>query len=153
MNYKHSIQALTFASNSYCLGSYMGDNSQELYLALQYKPIRGLDITLSYVNAVKFNDYKYLRKDVGNAIAQKPFNEKVWKNDEISLDVLYELFNNVYLRMNLAYNNARGYDRSAKKDAIVSENCLTAQQFLDKFTPRFYQGENFSAILGVNIGF
>ncbi len=153
MNYKHSIQALTFASNSYCLGSYMGDNSQELYLALQYKPIRGMDITLSYVNAVKFNDYKYLRKDVGNAIAQKPFNEKVWKNDEISLDVLYELFNNVYLRMNLAYNNARGYDRSAKKDAIVSENCLIAQQFLDKFTPRFYQGENFSAILGVNIGF
>ncbi len=154
MNYKHSIQSLTWASNSYNLGSYLGDNSQDIYLALQYKPIRGLDFTLSYTNATKYNDYEYIRRDVGNAIAQKPYDEKVWKNDEICFNVLYEICNNIFIHLDLAWNNARAYDMSWKKSkAIVSENCLTEQQFLDKYTPKFYQGENFSAIFGVNIGF
>ncbi|MGC3977964.1 MAG: hypothetical protein QM751_06865 [Paludibacteraceae bacterium] len=57
--YKHSIDVLTWASNSYNLGNYLGDNSQEMYLSLDYKPIRGLDLSLNYTNAKHGNDYRY----------------------------------------------------------------------------------------------
>ena len=47
LNYKHSIQAITWASNSYNLGHYLGDNSQQFYAYIAYKPIRKVDIKLS----------------------------------------------------------------------------------------------------------
>jgi len=71
INYKHSIPVLTWASNSYNLGSYLNDNSQEIYLALRYKPIRGLDLGLSYTSAEHGNEYDYLRRDgVADAITK-----------------------------------------------------------------------------------
>jgi hypothetical protein len=62
ITYKHSFNTLTYASNSYNLGHYLGDNSAEMYLALLYKPIRGLDLKLSFTDARKGNDFEYVRR-------------------------------------------------------------------------------------------
>ncbi len=146
INYKHSIDVLTWASNGYNLGHYLGDNSDELYLALTYKPIRSLSLKLHYVLANKYNDYNYVRKEVSNIIAQKPFNEKVWRNDEVKLHAVYEVVNNAYAFVDLGWNNARGFTPTS--DAIKGEVRLDALGYLKRYTPAFYWNQNFTVKMG-----
>ncbi len=42
MTYQHNIATTTFESNQYNLGHYLRDNSQDIYVAVTCKPIRGL---------------------------------------------------------------------------------------------------------------
>ncbi len=157
--YTHSINVLTWASNGYNMGHYMGDNAQSIYVELAYRPIRGMRLKLSYTNDTKYNSYAYLRgggKDGGisQTIAQKPFDKAIYRNDEVALDGIYEVHPNMYLRVNLTYNHARGYDNL--EQTIVSEDAgekCTAQYYLNKFCPVYYQGRNFTAMVGFSFGF
>lgn len=148
---KHSIQAITFSSSSYWLGHYLGDNSQEFYAYLQYKPVRGLDIKLSYTKAQKGKDYDYVRENVREIISQTALDALTFENDIVSLKAVYEIWNNCYAMLNLEYNNARGYD--LQSEVIVGENRLDSQGYLDKFAPKYYQGENWTVSVGLSIGF
>ncbi|MDR0830469.1 MAG: capsule assembly Wzi family protein [Prevotellaceae bacterium] len=160
--YKHSIAELTYASNGINLGHYLGDNSQDIYVALTYKPIRGLNLKFYYVNSTKYRDFEYNRAniDARNAsqnatsiLTQKPFNQKSWTNQIFAFNAVYEVFNNIYATVNVSYNNAQGNDLSANAGKVDGENCFTEQEFLDKFTPKFYQGKNITATLGLTFGF
>ena len=161
--YTHSIDALTWATNDFNMGHYMGDNAQSIYAEVAYRPVRGLLLELSYTNDMKFNSYVYLRTyrgddgiiregDISQTISQKAFDHCIYRNDEIRLDGIYEVHPNMYLTLTLGYNNARGFD-NLKTDAIPSEDIGNAQYYLDKFAPRFYQGENFTASIGFSFGF
>ncbi len=157
--YTHSIDVLTWASNGYNMGHYMGDNAQSIYVELAYRPIRGMRLKLTYTNDTKFNSYAYLRRGgkdggISQTIAQKPFDKAIYRNDEVALDGIYEVHPNMYLRVNLTYNNARGYDNL--EQTIVSEDAgekCTAQYYLNKFCPAYYQGHNFTAVVGFSFGF
>lgn len=157
--YTHSINVLTWASNGYNMGHYMGDNAQSIYVELAYRPIRGMRLKLTYTNDTKFNSYAYLRRGgkdggISQTIAQKPFDKAIYRNDEVALDGIYEVHPNMYLRVNLTYNNARGYDNL--EQTIVSEDAgekCTAQYYLNKFYPAYYQGHNFTAVVGFSFGF
>lgn len=157
--YTHSIDVLTWASNGYNMGHYMGDNAQSIYVELAYRPIRGMRLKLTYTNDTKFNSYAYLRRGgkdggISQTIAQKPFDKAIYRNDEVALDGIYEVHPNMYLRVNLTYNNARGYDNL--EQTIVSEDAgekCTAQYYLNKFCPAYYQGHNFTAMVGFSFGF
>lgn len=151
--YKHFIDKVTYASNSYNLGHYLGDNSQEIYLALAYRPIRGLNINASYVNAIHGKEYSYFNKDIKNTLKEPLLGEVTWRNETVALKTTYELFNNAYAVVNIEYNNARGYDLSSTVTPNTGETRLTAQQYLDYYTPKFYQGENFTFTLGFSYGF
>lgn len=157
--YTHSINVLTWASNGYNMGHYMGDNAQSIYVELAYRPIRGMRLKLTYTNDTKFNSYAYLRRGgkdggISQTIAQKPFDKAIYRNNEVALDGIYEVHPNMYLRVNLTYNNARGYDNL--EQTIVSEDAgekCTAQYYLNKFCPAYYQGHNFTAVVGFSFGF
>ena len=157
--YTHSIDVLTWASNGYNMGHYMGDNAQSIYVELAYRPIRGMRLKLTYTNDTKFNSYAYLRRGgkdggISQTIAQKPFDKAIYRNDEVALDGIYEVHPNMYLRVNLTYNNARGYDNL--EQTIVSEDAgekCTAQYYLSKFCPAYYLGHNFTAVVGFSFGF
>ena len=163
--YTHSIDALTWTTNSFNMGHYMGDNAQSIYAELAYRPIRGMLLKLSYTNDTKYNSYAYLRvyrdennkkvnesAGIGNTLSQKPFDHCIYRNDEVRLDGIYEVHPNMFLTMSLGYNHARGYDND-KTDAIASEDLGNAQYYLDKYLPRFYQGKNFTASIGFSFGF
>jgi len=153
INYKHSIPAITWASNSYNLGHYLGDNSQEIYLALRYKPIRGLDLNLSYVDAKHGNEYNYIRANraIEKIISQPSLGDITWSNKTIALNAQYEVFNNAYALVNIAYSNIQGYDLTST--AIDGEVSLTAQEYLDLFTPDYLQGKNTTVTVGFSFGF
>ena len=157
INYKHSIPVLTWASNSYNLGSYLGDNSQEMYLAFRYKPIRGLDLNLSFMDAKHGNEYEYLRRDANRAdaiskiISQPSLGDITWSNKTIGFNAQYEIFSNAYALINVTYSDIRGYDLTSRP--INGEIRETAQGYLDMFTPGYLQGKNTTITVGFSIGF
>ena len=149
--FKHSMPVTTWASNSYNMGHYLGDNAQEIYIALGYKPIRGLDLSLAYSNAKRGNEYQYIRKEILNIISQEVMKDIVWTNQTFAFKALYEVFNNCYAGINLIYSNIQGHD--AKSDPIPGETRLDAQEYLDLFTPKFFQGQNFTLNMMLTVGF
>ena len=157
INYKHSIPVLTWASNSYNLGCYLGDNSQEMYLALRYKPIRGLDLNLSFMDAKHGNEYEYLRRNANRAdaiskiISQPSLGDITWSNKTIGFNAQYEVFSNAYALINVTYSDIRGYDLTSTP--IDGEIRKTAQGYLDMFTPAYLQGKNTTITVGFSIGF
>ncbi len=157
INYKHSIPVLTWASNSYNLGSYLGDNSQEMYLALRYKPIRGLDLNLSFMDAKHGNEYEYLRRTtshtdaISKIISQPSLGDITWSNKTIGFNAQYEIFSNAYALVNITYSDIRGYDLTSTP--IEGEIRETAQGYLDMFTPAYLQGKNTTITVGFSIGF
>jgi len=153
INYKHSIPAITWASNGYNLGHYLGDNSQEIYLALRYKPIRGLDLNLSYVDAKHGNEYNYIRANhaIEKIISQHSLGDITWSNRTVAFNAQYEVFNNAYALVNIAYSNIKGYELTST--AIDGEIRLTAQEYLNLFTPEYLQGKHTTVTVGFNFGF
>ena len=169
--YTHSISVLDYTSNSYNMGHYMGDNAQSIYLGLSYRPTRSLRLTLDYTQDTKYRKYDYVRKNIAGTrvdnpiIAQKPFSEKIWRNDELKFRAVYEVFNNCYAHIDLIYNNARAYsptsariegeDRGWNADGTSRELSGAELQdyYLNKFSPVYLQGSSLTAVMGLSFGF
>ncbi|MBP5260225.1 MAG: hypothetical protein J6Z12_06340 [Paludibacteraceae bacterium] len=148
--YKHSIEAITWTSNSYNLGHYLGDNSQEFYVHLSYKPVRSLTLRLDYVHADKGNDYGYIRRKVSSIISEPVLKDIIWQRDEVSLKATYELWNNIYAVATIGWN----YDRAhAGSPAVDGESAGTPAEYLDRFSARYTQGANITGLVGLSIGF
>ncbi len=155
--YTHSVDVLTWESNSYIMGHYMGDNAQSIYAELSYRPIRGMSLRISYTNDMKYNSYSYLRGGggtggIGETIAQKPFEHCIYRNDEVRFDGVYEVHPNMYLTLSMGYNYARGFD-NIKSDAIASEDIGDATHYLNRFCPLYLQGRNFITSVAFSFGF
>lgn len=149
--YKHSIETLTWASNSYNLGHYLGDNAQEIYFALKYKPIRGLDLNLSFTDAKKGKEFHYVRGTISSIIAQPSLGKIIWTNQTVGLNAVYEVFNNAYAILNFEYSNIQGFEND--DEAVAGEQKMTAQEALDYFTPKFLHGKNSTLTIGFSFGF
>lgn len=149
--YTQSIDVLDYTSNSYLMGHYMGDNAQNIHVEVAYRPVRGLRVALSYTNDTKYNSYSYMRRGISEAISQKPFDKAIYRNDEVALNGVYEVHPSMYLRLSLVYNNSRGYDNT--ESAVDGEYTATAAEYLSTFAPIYYQGKNFTAMLGFSFGF
>lgn len=151
ITYKHSIANIAYTSNDYLLGHYMGDNSQEIFAEIGYKILKGLEVRAFYSMTDKGLDYDYLRTNVSTIISQKVLGERVWRQHWVGLRILYEVFNNCYAHIDLDFNsNKVTVPKSAPLDGEVR---LTEQEYLDRYCPRFYQGKNFSACIGLSFGF
>ena len=135
--YEHSIKVLDYTSNSYQMGHYMGSNAQSIWVQLSYRPTRSLRLTLDYTRDTKYTAYDYIRGDIKNIISQKPFDEVIWKNDEIKFRAVYEVFNNCYTHVDCAYNYARAGNA----------------EDLTKYTPVYLQGKNITFSCGLSFGF
>lgn len=171
--YTHSISVLNYTSNSYLMGHYLGDNAQNIYAQVAYKPVRGLKLQLTYTNDTKYNSYSYMRKDksnpdggIGQTISQKPFAEKVYQNNTLTFGAIYEIFQNCYAVVDFSYNNAVGYAPSSTPiasedrggvDANGNRVVLTGEElqqyYLNKFCPLYLQGSNFTFKAGLSFSF
>ncbi len=169
--YTHSISVLDYTSNTYNMGHYMGDNAQSIYVGLSYRPTRSLRLTLDYTQDTKYRKYDYVRQNIAGTrvdnpiIAQKPFSEKIWRNDQLQFRAVYEVFNNCYAHVDLIYNNARafsptserivGEDRGWNADGTSRNLSGTELQsyYLNMFTPAYLQGKNITAVMGLSFGF
>lgn len=165
ITYTHSIDVLSYRSNSYTMGHYMNDNAQSIYVELAYKPVRGLRLNLAYACDTKYNVYDYVRGDVKKIIAYKPFDEKTWQSDKVELRAVYEIFQNCYAHVDMSYGNVRGFapasDRKVGEDrgwdsngnSLELSGDALAEYYANKFSPVYMQGKNFTVVMGLSFGF
>ena len=161
--YTHSIESLTWQSNSYDMGHYLGDNAQSIYAELSYRPIRGMIIKMSYTHDTKYNSYAYLRNyrngsevirdgGISQTISQKPFDQAIFRNETLQLTGMYEVHPNMFLSLSVDYNHARGFD-NLNPNAIPSEDIGDAQYYLNKYMPLYQQGKNLMVSAAFSFGF
>ncbi len=151
ITYKHSIPSLDYTSNGYQLGSYLGDNAQEIYVALSYKPISRLSTLLSYTYAQHGNEYQYIRENILDIIAEPYMNDVVWQNKTISLKAMYEVFNNANILIQVDWSDIKTNNISGSLTS--GEVWQTSQEYLDMYTPKYLQGKNTTFTVGLNYGF
>lgn len=143
--YKHRVSTTTFETNKVNLGYYLRDNSQEMYLAAEFKPIRGLMIRAEFFEAKHGNEYDYLEEyDGGVKVDELPFMQDVtWKNTTFTLSARWEFVHDWWLYADFTHSNIVGYDVDGQ----------TAQYYLNLYTPKSFQGKNDIITLGLNLGF
>lgn len=141
MTYQHFISTTTFESNQYNLGHYLHDNSQEYFVSIQYKPIRGLKTLISYNYAEHGNNYIY--GDYDPADGAPILEDITWRKKVLSINVTYEVVNNAYLFLDLSFRNIQGYD----------VDNLTAEDYLYMYTPEIFHGKTTTLSFGANLGF
>lgn len=138
--YQHYISTTTFASEQYTLGHYMRDNSHDLFVSIQYKPVARLSSTLSYNFGQHGNDATY-----GGAIKadEIPMLAEIsWQKSIFMLKADYKLLANASLYAALRYSKIEGFDVDDKPAAY----------YLEKFSPEMFRGEHLTAILGFRLG-
>lgn len=141
ITYKHRIPSLTYASNQYNMGYYLGDNSDEWYISASLKPLRGLDLSISAWHARHGNEYVY---DTGLDATTHPVLQNItWQNKSISLKARYEFLSNAYLFGEILFSNIQSFDVDGK----------SAQFYLNLYTPKFFQGNQSTITGGFTFGF
>lgn len=95
MTYQSAVPTLTYASNMYNLGSFLRDNSQDIYLAIGYQPVRNLHFSLTY-------ELQEHGKDMPYGQIEDPYSVPLlkgltWRNQSIGVSAKYEFVNNAFL--------------------------------------------------------
>ena len=135
--YQHQIESTTFESNQFNLGHYLEDNAEEIYAALEYRPIRGLRAKLSYTRAQKGPQVDYqLVNGVPNVLGLNWLESVDWEQSTVSLRVIYELINDGYVFFQAAQTNTRA-------------NIPQAEQY----APTYLYGKQLTFVGGLNFGF
>ena len=139
--YQHRVPSLTYASNKYNLGFYLGDNSREWYNEVTFKPVSKLIISASFTYAIKGNVYNYTN---GNEAVLYPIMKDItWKNNQIHLAARYFPLTSLQFTMNLYYNNITTYNVDGK----------SADYYNSLFTPEFFRKNRWVLSGGFLIGF
>ncbi len=129
--FRHYVPTLTYESNMYNLGHYLGDNAREYYLALDYRPFRGLRMQVSFLNAKKGPDHT----ELGTPRLGLKFLESVeWENTTLRFRARYQIINDGYAWAEYALSNIRGNET-------------------DKYTHPLLHGKTGTLSIGANFGF
>jgi hypothetical protein len=105
LTFQHYVPTLTFENAGYNLGHYLKDNSSEWYIALDYRPVRTLDINLYFVDAIRGPDYTELGVD---RLGNPPLASVEWHDTSFGLKASYQVINDLYTWFSATYSNISG---------------------------------------------
>ncbi|MCX6334875.1 MAG: hypothetical protein NT092_11330 [Bacteroidia bacterium] len=129
LTFQHYVPTLTFESNGYNLGHYLRDNSREWYVALDYRPIRTMDIKLFFIDAIRGPDYT----DLGTPrLGNPPLDSINWHNTSIGFRASYQVINDLYVWASFVYSDVSGDVR---------------------WSPEYFFGKKNTFNLGITFGF
>ncbi len=127
--YQHYVPTLTFENTNYNLGHYLRDNSREWYLGLNYKPVRALNISLFFLDAIRGPDYN----EIGaSRVGNPPLESVKWHFTSFGVRSLFQVINDLYFWAEFEGSNMRGDKR---------------------WTPEFLHGKKNTLNLGITFGF
>jgi hypothetical protein len=109
--YRHYIPTATFSSNSFNLGHYLGDNAEEIYLALSVRPIAKLFLEASMTNARKGTYYTITgsSRDTLNNGKGLPFMKTVrWENATLAFNARYQIVNDAWIFFGITSSEITG---------------------------------------------
>ncbi len=130
MTYKSVNSTLTYASNLYNLGYFLRDNSQDICVKLGYRPLRGLDVNVTFEQAEHGTDLQY--DQVADPYAVPVLTGLTWQSRKMGASVKYEFTNNAYVFLEYMNNNNSGDPQ---------------------YTPPYLTGNTNTLMTGFNIGF
>ena len=140
--YKHRVETTTFESNGFNLGYYLGDNAEDYFLQIQYRPFPFLRFGLSGNYAKKGDDFEY-RLIPGVKVDSYPLMENiVFDKKEITFRVEATVLKNIHIHLAYSYMESVGYETER---ASVVEN-------LNLYSPKIFQGITNVYYFGVNLG-
>jgi len=129
LTYQHDVPTTTFQNAGYNLGHYMKDNSREWYAAIDYRPIRALNINLYFLDEIRGPDYTELGTDrVGNP----PLETVEWHNTSYGIRASYQVINDLVTWFSFSSGNIRGDQR---------------------WSPEYFFGDKKTLNAGVSFGF
>lgn len=141
MIYKHRVATLTYASNRYNLGYYMGDNSTDLNTSLIYKVEGGVRLEVFYGHAVHGIDFPYSE---GSALDRHPLlAHKAWQRNRLGIRAEYRPIASLVLSGGAEWSEVTGY-------AIDGH---TAQYYMNLWSPAYLHGEHVFYTAGITYGF
>jgi hypothetical protein len=129
LTYQHYVPTLTFETQHYNLGYYLRDNSRELYVAVDYKPIRTMNIGMYFTDAIRGPDYTELGVD---RLGNPPLASVQWQSTVFGLKASYQVINDLYVWTNFTKSNIRGDER---------------------WSPEYFYGKKSTLNLGITFGF
>ncbi len=109
--YRHQVASTTFASNNYNMGHYLGENADEMYASLTWKPWRTLSAKAGLWMARKGNEHIYEIVQGNGNVSGLPFMEDVvWEQSGLRLDLEWEPYNGAVLFMSSSWQNSKGVE-------------------------------------------
>jgi len=136
--YKNDNLTTLYNSNWYNLGHYLGDNAQEIYGEIDYKPFRTLLVKVWYSRAQKGPDFEYNRsKDqitgewlvLGNDFLEST----LWDRQLIGCKIQYQVLNDIFVFV------------EAEKQDMIKE--------LNRYNSKYYYGNLTTYSFGLSMGF
>ena len=129
LSFQHDFPTLTFETAGYNLGHYLKDNSREWYLAFDYRPMRTLNISLFFTDAIRGPDYTELGV---NRVGNPPLVSVNWHSTAVGLKASYQVINDLYAWFSFTNSDVRGDER---------------------WSPEYFYGKKNTFNLGVTFGF
>ncbi len=127
--FQHYVPTLTFETAGFNLGHYLRDNSKEWYIALDYRPIRALNINL-FVSDAKRG--KYYTEMGGDRLGDPPLDTIEWHDFSYGLKASYQILNDLYTWGSIISGNISGDKR---------------------WSPEYFYGIKNNFNFGVSLGF
>ncbi len=135
--YRHYLLTGTFANSSFNMGHYLGENAQEIYVAVGAKPIAKMIVQGSITMAQKGQEYVYTGSASSGDGIGLPFINKVnWENKEINFNIKYQVLNDCWVYAGVMKSESSG-----------------VMATLDQYTMPYYKGKKTTISLGANLGF
>jgi hypothetical protein len=123
LTFQHNVPTLTFQNAGYNLGYYLKDNSRELYVALDYRPLRTLNINVSFLDAVRGPDYTELGV---SRIGNPPLAFIQWHNTSYGFKASYQVINDLYTWVSFTSGNITGDARWSPAYFFGRKNTVNA---------------------------
>jgi len=123
LTYKHFVPTLTFETQNFNLGHYLRDNSREWYFALDYKPIRTLNLGIFFADAVHGPDYTELGTP---RLGNPPLASIEWRNTVFGFRSSYQIINDLYVWLNFTAGQITGDKRWSPAYFYGNKNTLNA---------------------------
>jgi len=105
LTYQHYVPTTTFESNNFNLGHYLTDNAREWYAAIGYKPMRAMDISIYFVDAVRGPDYTELGT---SRLGNPPLESVEWHKKALGVKATYQFINDLYLWLGFEMGDIKG---------------------------------------------
>jgi hypothetical protein len=129
LTFMHYVPTLTFESNKYNLGHYLKDNAREWYIALNYEPLRTLNLNAYFINAIRGKDFTSIGTD---RLGNPPLATVEWEENTFGIKASYQIINDLYTWASVSHSEISGDSR---------------------WSHGFFYGKKNSVNIGLTVGF
>jgi hypothetical protein len=107
LTFQHYVPVLTFENQGYNMGHYLRDNTRSFWFALEYKPVRTMNIRLWHERSERGADFQ----SIGGPRVGLPYlNPVEWRNITSGLEVYYMITGGVSVNASLTKSVVNGVE-------------------------------------------